>query len=533
MIGVFAFLVAPGLIVPLQFADAFRLAARHEPELLEGLTRLFTTVFLVYAMVAVGVVAAFQWDELVLDRRDAMILGPLPVPGRTVVFAKMAALGVLLLVLGGAINGVTAITFTFAIAGASTQGATALLRTVVAHVVTTMTASALIFFFIVTIRCVLSVVGKGRVVIGSLFQCAIVGSLFCFLVLAPTTVHVNLTMRRATPTTVQIQAQSVPAWLPTRWFVGMYDLLRGVGQPTDARLTLIAVGVTGLVALLAAIAMFGSYSRQLRAALAPTRSEVLDGPRWPKVLVRTLSSRHHATQTLSEFIVTTIARNRGPQSLVAINASIGIVMMAMDLSFHRANIAARVWHLSPLPLMLVFWIAVGLRASFYVPAELPAAWVFRTQALEIARIRFAAIRGAMAVLLLPLAVVATTAVSVVGPPGESVTHVGVVAAATMFLVEVLAWTVRFTPYTRSYEPGHAKLKTRWPFYVASSLAFVYGVSAAEHVILGRPLVTVLLLVALAALWGWLDWHGRRRPATGGDDEPVSDFRDLHLGLLTS
>jgi hypothetical protein len=48
-------------------------------------------------MVTTGLITVFIWDTLVFDKRDAMVLGPLPVPGRTVVFAKLAALATFLL----------------------------------------------------------------------------------------------------------------------------------------------------------------------------------------------------------------------------------------------------------------------------------------------------------------------------------------------------------------------------------------------------------------------------------------------------
>src|SRR5205814_999139 len=58
---------------------------------------LIATIFITYAIVSMGVIAAFTWDALGFDRRDAMVLGPTPVSGATVVAAKLAALAALLL----------------------------------------------------------------------------------------------------------------------------------------------------------------------------------------------------------------------------------------------------------------------------------------------------------------------------------------------------------------------------------------------------------------------------------------------------
>src|SRR5512135_687020 len=44
-------------------------------------------------MLAVGVFAVLSWESTFPDRRDVMVLGPLPVRGRTLFLAKVAAVG--------------------------------------------------------------------------------------------------------------------------------------------------------------------------------------------------------------------------------------------------------------------------------------------------------------------------------------------------------------------------------------------------------------------------------------------------------
>ena len=42
-------------------------------------------------MVTVGFLAVLEWDALAFNRRDAKVLGPLPLPGSTIIGAKLAA----------------------------------------------------------------------------------------------------------------------------------------------------------------------------------------------------------------------------------------------------------------------------------------------------------------------------------------------------------------------------------------------------------------------------------------------------------
>ena len=60
MIGVLTFLIMPGFFIPVRLIDSFELAAIHFPILVSPLTRLMATVFVTFAIVAVGVVAAFE-----------------------------------------------------------------------------------------------------------------------------------------------------------------------------------------------------------------------------------------------------------------------------------------------------------------------------------------------------------------------------------------------------------------------------------------------------------------------------------------
>ena len=46
--------------------------------------------FVLYSMVVMGFVMVFEWDALFPDRKDYIILTPLPLGGRSIFFAKVA-----------------------------------------------------------------------------------------------------------------------------------------------------------------------------------------------------------------------------------------------------------------------------------------------------------------------------------------------------------------------------------------------------------------------------------------------------------
>jgi len=77
-------------------------------------------------------------------------------------------------------------------------------------------------------------------------------------------------------------------------------------------------------------------------------------------------------------------------------------------------------------------------------------------------------------------------------------HTLVVSAVLILAVEMLSLTINFVPYTRAYEPGHARLKIRWPLYALGMFLVAYVPVQVELAILDRPR-WFLLFVAITAL----------------------------------
>jgi quinol-cytochrome oxidoreductase complex cytochrome b subunit len=62
---------------------------------------------------AVGLSTILAWDSLVPDRRDVLILGPLPLHTRTLFFAKLAGVGALPALVIASVNVFTGLTWPF------------------------------------------------------------------------------------------------------------------------------------------------------------------------------------------------------------------------------------------------------------------------------------------------------------------------------------------------------------------------------------------------------------------------------------
>jgi len=213
-IGVIAFLITPGFLRSMQLSIPLEFFALRFPEMVEPFIRLNATIFITYGMVAMGVIAAFTWDALGFDRRDAMVLGPLPVSGATVITAKLGALAALLLAGAAAVNVMTA--FPFAMVASNHTGGIAALRHFTGHMVATMCAATFVFCVLVTMRALVGMIGEHREAITSFVQFILVSAVLCYFVLAPAAVRIT----RGRRGTARVAMFEIPQWSPTnseRW----------------------------------------------------------------------------------------------------------------------------------------------------------------------------------------------------------------------------------------------------------------------------------------------------------------------------
>jgi len=506
-IGVMAFLMTPGLLLPILLSGRFEFAAIRFPAMLEPLIRLMASLFITYGIVSMGVIAAFTWDALGFDRRDAMVLGPLPVSGATVISAKLSALAVLLLSGAAVVNLMTAVPF--AMVASNHTGATAAAQHFLAHMVATMCAATLVFCVLVTMRALVGMIGSRRDAMTSLVQFALVSAVLCFVVLAPTGVDVV----QGRHSEARFFIVSIPGWIPTSWFLGLYEVIRGTRGAEFSSNAVTAIEATLGSIVIAILATIAGYRRQLQLALTPSASAAShSSARVRRALARLIVGRDHVARATADFIVATVARNRPQQAPIAMNAAVGLALVVAGLA-HSGGIATLLrprtvvlW----IPLVLAYWATIGLRASFFVPSELPASWTFQSNALSRSRAYWSAVRAALVALIVSPAVAIALALGFLVGWRVAVWHALIVSAILVLFVEAMALTIDFIPFTRAYPPGHAKLKSRWPLYLFGMFAVAVFPTRYELRILADPMSLLRMVAWIGVAIVVLEVIGRSR-----------------------
>jgi hypothetical protein len=396
--------------------------------------------------------------------------------------------------------------------------------------VTTVSAATFVFCLLVTVRAIVGGVAGRRVAVASILRFLLFSALLCFIVFVPTALHVIPGGRRGT---ARVYMQPIPGWSPTNWFLALYEWVRGSAGAEWTRGALRAVGFTaGMIAAAVATTIAG-YRRELQLALTPSASVGTHRvARLPRAIASLLMGRNPLAKATSDFILTTIARNSAQQATIAINAAIGLTIVVASLSRSGGDLAllmrprtAVLW----IPLVLIYWIAIGLRASFFVPSELAAAWCFRFNAPTRTATYWSAVRASAIGFLIPLALLADALLAPFIGARAAAWHAAIVVSVTLLVAETIALTIDFVPFTRPYVPGHARLKTRWPLYLLGLYAFAFWPARLASRAAADAPATLQIAGVVLAIAVILEIVGRTR-ASRWHIDPAEEFDDEGTGI---
>jgi hypothetical protein len=479
---------APAAMVSLWLFPKYALVVELVPEQFAVASRPDWLFFVGYSMAAVGLLTVLVWEALFPDRRDLLVLGPLPVRARVVVLARISSILALVLGFAVAIHVPSTALFTLAAAGSGTIAEA--LGTFTAGFVAMVSAGGFTFLALVALHATLILVVPRRAAraISTLAQLLFVTVLLEWLFFAPGL------LTRLTGNEPGLLGHGASGFLPPLWFLGLYEVLVGSGEEGVVALSRTAV-IAMAVALGIALASYGlAYRRLASPELARARR------------LRTLelgSPRHPAEKAIFQFVIKSLARSRRHRLAIAAYLAVGFAFVLGGLleplvhgDSPSSSAIPTVTALS-VPLLLSFFSLVALRVLFDVPTELRANWIFQMTESDDKRAYSMGIRKAMHFLALAPIALATL------PVYWFAWGARLAIGYTIFwfllgalLAELLMVGFHKLPFTSAYAPGEANVKLLWPVYFLGMLAYSYGTPR-----IGLSLLADLprLVAALAAL----------------------------------
>jgi hypothetical protein len=486
-----AVMVLPGLVCCLLMIGKYgRLIYR--PAIERDLASLTDKCLLLsLSMILIGFIAVFEWDMLFPDRKDYQILTPLPVTMRSIFLSKCAALAAFLLVFTAAIDLCPTLLFPNIVLSnnsfahrflGKTIPTTLILRYLISHATSMLLANIFIFFSAISVQGTILVLMPPRLAPAISrwvrFLCLVLlfGALFCL----PGISSVDQLIRTSSPMT---------AYFPPVWFLGVYEILLGSHDAVVWGLAGRAVWALMLAGALSIVTYAICYRRFLRrsiesgggilhqdGAVRRTGNFILDQWFLRKPIDR--ASYHFVAQTIF----------RSPRHILNIGTylAIGLSVAGMGLAGHfiigdfdRAVLSA--------PLILSFFLLVGMRMIFAVPVDLDSNWLFRVAPIQQAGRTYAGVCKFLIIgIIVPIYLPAGLFYQLFWRRDEAALHVCFGITLSLLLLQLLFYRFPKIPFTCSYLPGPARSIFLYPFYYLGFTIFAYAAAYLELWLAGEP-----------------------------------------------
>jgi hypothetical protein len=470
----------------------------------------FRYFFVSLSMIVMAFILVFRWDALFPDRRDYLILTPLPVRPLTVFLAKGSAIGLFLGLFLFDLN----ITGTL-IWPAIDQGPNSL-QCLLAHAIAVTAAGLFSALAMGTLQGILVNVLPARAFqrVSAWLQTGLMAVLVMLLFVTPFAAHALRGLARSRDPAL--------AYIPTAWFTGFYEQLRPLtGDPVLLGLGDVAARGLAVVALAFLLTWIPGYRIHSRK-FADVPSANCAGPGWVRRGAEGVLNRWILTTPVQRgvfhFITQTIARSMKHRVFVAVYAGFGLAVAALSVASGESG-------RQQLPLTLSFVMISGLRAAFNFPSEIKANWIFQVTEDSCRREYHAALRKWILICgILPL-------FAMLAPFSPSVYHTASGIALSMLLVEILFFGFRKVAFTCAYFPGRINLIGLGVIYVFGFAAYSRTFAAVQKFLAGYPVAAVLSLLLVAGASVLLARLDERTPEPldyEGAADPV--VRTLGVGL---
>jgi hypothetical protein len=466
---------------------------------------IFTLMMLVFA-----VVTLLEWDVLFPDRQDFSNLMPLPVRLRTMFAAKLVSFVLFIGMFSVAMTSVSSVLFAYYLAEWRAHRAVlvVVVRYILSHILAGFAANFAVFFSFVFLQSFLmAVIPPGLYRQVSLLVRFVLITALVFLLFGFVAQPSMLGGSFRSLETLKDTGDPFLLRYPPLWFVGLYEVFVGTGDPLFE-----AQACTGGLVLLLSLAAFAassalSYHRHVRRTLEVRKGrpplfrfrEV-----WRSFLSRTVLRAPEERAVFGFFSETLRTSGKHRMSLayyLAVGSAMILILAVSYRESFRALTPANGFFLVQ-PLLLVFALVAGIRVLVDRPAAPEANWVFRlTETPRIAKYLTGLKKSVLIGLILPLFGLVFALHAWLWDARTAFLHAGFGLVISVLAVEAAFYRYRKVPFACTYVPGKLKLQfTAIPVLIGLPLAMM-ALAAIEKTILRDPGRGIAFLaVAAAALF---------------------------------
>jgi hypothetical protein len=301
-------------------------------------------------------------------------------------------------------------------------------------------------------------------------------------------------------------------WLPSYWFLGLFNFLNGTAQPAFTPLVRRAVVGLAIAVLGAGAAFLLSYMRTLRKIIE--EPEVSGGRRgrWLPLF------GDPPLTAVVQFSIRTLSRSRRHRLILSFFLGIAftIVILYVKTPLSQGNLldvsGANPWHQVNAPLLVssivTMWFAViGTRMVFAMPTDLRANWIFRvTNVRGLPDYLKATRRSLFTLAVAPVWLIWAGVLLWLWPARPAAGHLIVLGLLGTILAEACLYRFHKIPFTCSYLPGKANV---FYLFLAYATLTVYLLDKAAQLeqnasqSTARYTAVLLVMGAVAIMLRWL------------------------------
>ncbi len=460
----------------------------------EGTSWVEKCYFIFCLMIIMGFIAVLEWDVIFLDSRDFSNLLPLPVKIRNFFTAKFTSicLFIFLLILG--INSISTLVFWFYLPKWQSSSLLYSIRFIVAHLISVLTAGFFIFFiFGFLIGILTSLLGYKIFNRISVFLRFLLITVFAFMMIFFFTESVG-PLRLFSHFQQFRENNTLFLYLfPPMWFTGLYETLLGNNDPLFQAVSFFAVFaliVPPLAFYLTEVIGYKKYIIEMQEVKKKT-AHFVKLKKFFLYLFNSVFIRNRVQRAVFYFFGKTLVRSMFHKMRFAsyMATSIAIILIVLVSSSRGIHVFSSVNKtLLSIPLILSFFMLLGIRVIANIPITVEANWIFKlTEGVGKKNYFLGFKKGIFIFVLCPLFIFLFLFYSFLWEWQLALFHCLYGLVISFLFMEILFFNYRKIPFACSYLPGKAKLHLFWIIYLISFLIYTFLMSSIEYKILNSPL----------------------------------------------
>ncbi len=473
-----------------------------------GISWVEKCYFIFFLMVLMGLIAVLEWDAVFLDSRDYSNLLPLPVKIRNLFSAKFASLCFFIFMFYLVVNSLSTILFWFYLAQWQSPSIFYGLRFMLVHWISAFAASFFVFFifgfFMGALICIFGYKIFNQI---SAFLRPVLIVFFVFMLVFFIAESVGNFLLFSEFQQFK-ESNSLFLYLfPPMWFTGLYEVLAGNKDSLFQALSVFAVFAFILPPLafyLTGTLGYGRYMMKMQEA----KKKTLHLVKLKKFLLRLFNRvflksnvQRAVFYFFGKILKKSILHKMRLATYLAASIAVILVILVSSAGIVQTLSSVNTAFLS-IPLILSFFLLVGIRVIVNIPITVEANWIFRMTETKDIKDYFTGLKkGIFFFVLFPLFILLFLFYSFLWNWQIAFFHCLYGILVSLLLMEVLFYNYRKIPFACSYLPGKGKLHIFWILYLISFLIYAFLLSFIEYKILNSPLYlfisygVVLILIA--------------------------------------